>query len=70
VSVVINEYGIDSLILLSTSPLMRCLVLVYGTTEACISGSNKMTKRRVPIPLKLAFGNSFLILKPLKLFIL
>lgn len=40
-SVVINEYGIDLLILPSTSPLMRGLVLVYGTTEACISESNK-----------------------------
>ena len=40
-SVVINEYGIDSLILPSTSLLMRSLVLVYGTTGACISESNK-----------------------------
>jgi hypothetical protein len=41
VSVVINEYGIDSLILPSTSLRMRGLVLVYGTTEPCISESNK-----------------------------
>jgi len=40
-SVVINEYGIDSLILPSTFPLMRALVLAYGTTEACISENNK-----------------------------